>query len=73
MKDTIIGIKLRSKWSKLFIVKNVRPYEAIEIEDPRTNKSWYVNRHRLKIYHVKTLKEMSPAQNSRTKMKKALC
>jgi len=35
--------EIRSKWSGPFIIMDVIPYRAIEIEDPRTNKSWVVN------------------------------
>ncbi|XP_058788208.1 uncharacterized protein LOC131662445 [Vicia villosa] len=44
--------KLKSKWSGLFMVKEVRDYGAIVIEDPKTNESWSVNGQRLKTYHV---------------------
>jgi len=43
--------KLRSKWYGPFIVKNIRPYGAIELEYPRTNQRWIVNGQRLRIYH----------------------
>ena len=42
--------KLKSKWSGPFRVKDVRPYGAVEIEDPVKNESYVVNGHRLKLY-----------------------
>nr|KYP75995.1 hypothetical protein KK1_020213 [Cajanus cajan] len=42
--------KLRSKWSDPFRVKEVKPYGAIEIEDPKAQRSWVVNGQRLKPY-----------------------
>ncbi|XP_020209347.1 uncharacterized protein K02A2.6-like [Cajanus cajan] len=42
--------KLRSKWSGPFRVKEVKPYGAIEIEDPEAQRSWVVNGQRLKPY-----------------------
>ena len=42
--------KLKSKWSGPFRVKDVRPYGAVEIEDPMRNESWVVNGQRLKLY-----------------------
>ncbi|XP_020237371.1 uncharacterized protein LOC109816697 [Cajanus cajan] len=38
--------KLRSKWSDPFRVKEVKPYGAIEIEDPKAQRSWVVNGQR---------------------------
>ncbi|XP_020225339.1 uncharacterized protein LOC109807233 [Cajanus cajan] len=42
--------KLRSKWSGPLRVKEVKPYGAIEIEDPEAQRSWVVNGQRLKPY-----------------------
>jgi len=42
--------KLKSKWSRPFIVKTVKPFGVVEIEDPMTKKSWLVNRQILKEY-----------------------
>ena len=42
--------KLKSKWSGPFLVKHVKPYEAIELEDPESKRSWVVNGQRLKPY-----------------------
>jgi len=42
--------KLKSRWSGPFVVKQVKPYGAIEIEDAKTQKSWVVNGQRLKHY-----------------------
>ena len=44
--------KLKSKWSRSFMIKEVRPYEAVELVDPtiRTpEKRWIVNGQCLKI------------------------
>ncbi|XP_058767896.1 uncharacterized protein LOC131641608 [Vicia villosa] len=43
--------KLKSKWSGPFVVKEVRDYGAIVIEDPKSKESWTVNGQRLKLYH----------------------
>jgi len=42
--------KLKSRWAGPFVVKQVKPYHAIEIEDAKTQKSWLVNGQRLKHY-----------------------
>ncbi|KAK2359233.1 hypothetical protein QL285_084625 [Trifolium repens] len=42
--------KLKSKWSGPFIIKEVKPYGAIELEDPMTKDRWTVNGQRLKLY-----------------------
>ena len=42
--------KLKSKWSRPFRVKDIRPYGAVEIEDPVRKESWVVNGQRLKLY-----------------------
>jgi len=42
--------KLKSKWSAPFVVKQVKPYGAVEIEDAKTQRSWMVNGQRLKHY-----------------------
>nr|KYP49928.1 Retrovirus-related Pol polyprotein from transposon 17.6 [Cajanus cajan] len=42
--------KLRSIWSGPFTVKEVKPYGAIEIENPEAQRSWVVNGQRLKPY-----------------------
>ncbi|XP_058747192.1 uncharacterized protein LOC131620205 [Vicia villosa] len=43
--------KLKSKWSGPFVVKEVRNYGAIVVEDPKTQESWNVKEQRLKGYH----------------------
>ncbi|XP_058783712.1 uncharacterized protein LOC131658436 [Vicia villosa] len=43
--------KLKSKWSGPFVVKEVRNYGAIVVEDPKTQESWTVKEQRLKGYH----------------------
>jgi len=42
--------KLKSKWSGPFLVKNVKSYGAVELEDPKSQRSWVVNGQRLKPY-----------------------
>nr|KYP36512.1 Transposon Ty3-I Gag-Pol polyprotein [Cajanus cajan] len=42
--------KLRSKWSGPFVIKEVKPYGVVEIEDPTSKRSWMVNGQRLKPY-----------------------
>jgi len=46
--------KLKSKWSGLFVIKNIRPYDAIELHDPQSqdpNRTWVMNGQRLKLNH----------------------
>ncbi|XP_058747232.1 uncharacterized protein LOC131620249 [Vicia villosa] len=43
--------KLKSKWSGPFVVKEVRNYGFIVVEDPKTQESWTVKEQRLKGYH----------------------
>jgi len=42
--------KLKSRWSGRFVVKQVKPYGAVEIEDVKTQRSWMVNGQRMKHY-----------------------
>ena len=42
--------KLRSRWTGPFIVKNVYPYGAIDIENPRNGNVFKVNGQRLKPF-----------------------
>jgi len=42
--------KLKSKWSGPYVVKEVKPYGAIELEEPKSHKSWVVNGQRVKPY-----------------------
>ena len=42
--------KLRSRWTRPFIVKNVFPYGAIEIENPKNVNIFKVNRQCLKPF-----------------------
>jgi len=42
--------KLKSKWSGPFLVKDVKPYGAIELEDPESKRIRIVNGQRLKPY-----------------------
>ncbi|XP_052735537.1 uncharacterized protein LOC108330285 [Vigna angularis] len=46
----LMGGKLRSKWTGPFVVTNVYPYGAVEIQGPSTAKSFKVNGHRLKPF-----------------------
>ncbi|XP_058726302.1 uncharacterized protein LOC131597632 [Vicia villosa] len=43
--------KLKSKWLGPFVVKEVRNYGSIVVEDPKTQESWSVKEQRLKVYH----------------------
>ena len=46
--------RLKSKWSSPFTIKDVKPYEAIELMDPSCTdpeQSWIMNGQRLKIYN----------------------
>jgi len=47
---TLFPSKLKSKWPGPFIIKEVKPYGAVELEDPATKASWTVNGQRLKPY-----------------------
>ena len=42
--------KLKSKWSGPFVVKEVKDFGAVVIEDLQKKESWTVNGQRLKIY-----------------------
>ena len=42
--------KLKSKWNGPFVVKNVYPYGAVEIENPKDDVTFKVNSQRLKPY-----------------------
>jgi len=42
--------KQRSKWTGPYLVKEVFPYGAVELENPDNGMSWKVNGHRLKHY-----------------------
>ncbi|XP_058757595.1 uncharacterized protein LOC131630872 [Vicia villosa] len=43
--------KLKSKWSGPFVVREVRNYGSIVVEDPKTQESWTVKEQRIKGYH----------------------
>ncbi|XP_057418680.1 uncharacterized protein LOC130712881 [Lotus japonicus] len=43
--------KLKSRWSGPFIVKEVFPHKAVEIEEPSSKRAFTVNGQRLKLYH----------------------
>ena len=49
--------KLKSKWSDLFIVKNVYSYGAIKIENVKNSVIFKVNGERLKSYLKHQLRE----------------
>ena len=36
-------VKLKSKWSGPYVVKEVKPYGEIELEEPKSHRSWVVN------------------------------
>ncbi|XP_076892748.1 uncharacterized protein LOC143544550 [Bidens hawaiensis] len=42
--------KLRSNWTGPYLVNEVFPYGAVELENPDNRTSWKVNGHRLKHY-----------------------
>jgi len=42
--------KLKSKWSNPFLVKEVKSYGVVELEDLELHKNWVVNAQRLKPY-----------------------
>ncbi|KAB2625903.1 S ribonuclease [Pyrus ussuriensis x Pyrus communis] len=43
--------KLRSKWIGLFVITNVFPYGAVQIQSLRNGEEFKVNGHRLKPYY----------------------
>lgn len=49
-KSRLFPGKLKSKWSGPFLVKVVKPYGAIELEDLESKRSWVVSGQRLKPY-----------------------
>jgi len=54
--------KPKSKWSGPFVIKEVRPHGAIELEDPtgsNLDKKWIVNGKRLKIYKGGQLEKLT--------------
>ena len=66
--------KLKSKWSGPFMVKEVKPYGAVELEDPATKASWTVNGQRLKPYFGGEIDRLTSAislDNLWTQMRKA--
>ncbi|XP_076947466.1 uncharacterized protein LOC143619409 [Bidens hawaiensis] len=53
VKDAVESVKtckLRSKWTGPYLVKEVFPYGAVELENPDNGTSWKVNDHCLKHY-----------------------
>ncbi|XP_058732869.1 protein CFT1-like [Vicia villosa] len=50
-RHKVFPSKLKSKWSGPFVVKEVRNYGVIKVEDPKTQESWTVKERRLKVYH----------------------
>ena len=54
--------KLKSKWSGPFTIKEVKPYGAMELMDPQSTtseRSWVVNRQRLKLYHSGSIERLT--------------
>ena len=46
--------KLESKWSGPFVIKDIKPYEAVELIDTTSSKlerSWIVNGQCFKVYN----------------------
>ncbi|XP_022007225.1 uncharacterized protein LOC110906394 [Helianthus annuus] len=46
----LIAGKLKSRWTRPYVVKEVFPYSTIELYDEVDKGSWKVNGHRLKHY-----------------------
>ncbi|XP_029130247.1 uncharacterized protein LOC109813542 [Cajanus cajan] len=42
--------KFKSKWSGPFVIKSVKPYGVVELEEPNSGRSWMVNGQRIKPY-----------------------
>ena len=40
--------KLKSKWSRPFIMNEVKPYGVVVLEDPTTKRTWTTNGSRIK-------------------------
>jgi len=58
--------KLKSKWSGSFIIKDVKPYGAVELMDPTSDnpeKRWVINGQRLKLYHGDNIKRLTTILN----------
>ena len=54
--------KLKSKWSGPLIIKDVKPYGAVELFDPQSetpDRTWIVNGQRLKQYHGGNIERMT--------------
>ena len=54
--------KLKSKWSGPFIIKEVKPYGAVELFDPESetpDRTWIVNSQRLKLYHGGNIEKLT--------------
>ncbi|KAM2645544.1 hypothetical protein EV1_019084 [Malus domestica] len=43
--------KLRSKWVGPFVITNVFPYDAVQVQSLKTGQEFKVNGHRLKPYY----------------------
>ncbi|RDX98031.1 hypothetical protein CR513_19111, partial [Mucuna pruriens] len=46
----IVG-KLRSRWDGPFVITNVFPYGAVEVQDEANSKTFQVTEHQLKHFH----------------------
>ena len=42
--------KLKSKWSGPFVVKNIYPYGAVQIDNPKNGVTFKVHGQKLKLY-----------------------
>jgi len=54
--------KLKSKWSRPFTIKEVKPYRVMELMDPQSTiheRSWIVNGQRLKLYHGGSIERLT--------------
>ncbi|KAL2327614.1 hypothetical protein Fmac_021041 [Flemingia macrophylla] len=56
----LIAGKLRSRWDGPFVITNVFPHGAVEIQDEATGRAFKVNGHQLKIFHDNNSLEKAP-------------
>ena len=63
--------KLRSRWCGPFVVTNIFPHGAVEIQNPKTGNNFKVNGHRLKPYleaFAERIVENVPLQDPETRV-----
>nr|KYP53119.1 Retrovirus-related Pol polyprotein from transposon 17.6 [Cajanus cajan] len=46
----LFPIKLKLKWLGPFIIKSVKPYGVVELEEPSIGRAWMVNGQKIKLY-----------------------